>query len=288
MVSKRLNKNGISDFNFMNIISNILLWISVLIFLFPFYWMLTSSFKTQSVAVQIPPDLFPLNPVFRNYIRIFSQSMIPKWFLNSMIVALVGTALVVITASMAGYALAKKKFAGRNVLFWIIISTMMIPNNLLIVPLFLIIRDLHLYNTLPAVFLPIVGWPFSVFLLKQFSQTLPDEIFDAGKIDGCSEAGLFVHIGLPMIKPGIGAVAIFMFTQLWNDFLWPLVIVTKSSNLTLMVGLAALKEEYVMQGGGQFGIQMAASVLAALPMVIIFLIFQRFFIKGLTLGAVKG
>jgi len=250
--------------------------------------MLTSSFKTQSVAVQIPPDLLPLDPVFRNYIRIFSQSMIPKWFLNSMIVALVGTALVVITASMAGYALAKKRFIGRNALFWIIISTMMIPNNLLIVPLFLIIRDLHLYNTLPAVFLPIVGWPFSVFLLKQFSQTLPDEIFDAGKIDGCSEAGLFVHIGLPMIKPGIGAVAIFMFTQLWNDFLWPLVIVTKSSNLTLMVGLAALKEEYVMQGGGQFGIQMAASVLAALPMVIIFLIFQRFFIKGLTLGAVKG
>ena len=273
-----------SDLSFMTICSHVLLWVSALVFLFPLYWMFTGSFKTQSVAIKIPPDLFPLDPTLFNYISIGTQSMVPRWFLNSLIVASVGTLLVVTVSSLAGYALAKKKFFGSNVIFWIVLSTMMVPQYLLIVPLFIIMRDLHLIGYLPALFLPAVGAPFSVFLLKQFSQTLPNEIFDAGKIDGCTETGLFTRLALPMMRPGIGAIAIFSFTGLWNDFLWPLIIVSKRTSLTLPVGIATLKDEYT----AQFGLQMAAGVSAALPMVIMFLIFQRFFVKGLTLGAIKG
>lgn len=189
-----------------------------------------------------------------------------------------------ITAALAGYALAKKRFIGRTVLFSLIVCAMALPKQVILIPLIREMSSIGLYDTLWATIIPIVGWPFGVFLLKQFSEGVPGEMLEAACVDGAGEIRTFVDIVLPMIKPGIGALAIFTFINSWNDYFMQLIMLTSNSQLTISLGIATMQAE----NSTDYGLLMAGSALAAFPIITIFLVFQKYFTKGITLGAVKG
>ena len=189
-----------------------------------------------------------------------------------------------ITASMAGYALAKKRFFGQTLLFSLIVCAMALPKQVILIPLIREMSALGLYDTIWATIIPIVGWPFGVFLLKQFCEGVPGEMIEAARIDGAGELKTFTKIVVPMIKPGIGALAIFTFINAWSDYFMQLIMLTSSSQLTISLGIATMQAE----NSTDYGLLMAGSALAAVPIIIVFLIFQKYFTKGITMGAVKG
>jgi multiple sugar transport system permease protein len=264
--------------------SNFILYALAAFFLFPLYWMITGSFKDQSTTIKIPPEFFPSNPTLINYLQLTENSMIYYWLLNSVLVAVISTVLACMIATMAGYAFTKHEFTGRVVIFGAVITTMLIPRQLGLVPMFSLMVDLNLVNTLTSAILPVLALPFGVFLMKQFSQTVPKELLEAGKMDGCSEIGLFTRIFLPVVKPGVGALAIFIFSFAWNDYLWQLVMLGDNKKMTINVGISTLISEYV----ANYGAQMAAATLGFIPIFIVFLTFQKYFVKGITVGSVKG
>ena len=192
--------------------------------------------------------------------------------------------LTCITASMAGYALAKKRFRGRGILFALIVCAMALPKQVILIPLLREMSDLHLYDTLWAVILPTVGWPFGVFLMKQFAEGIPAEILEAATIDGASELRTFNTIVFPMVKPGVGALAIFTFINSWNDYFMQLIMLSSNANYTISLGIATLQAESSID----MGLLMAGAALAAAPIIAVFLVFQKYFTKGITMGAVKG
>ncbi len=259
-----------------------LLVVSVL-FIFPFYWIVTGAFKLQKVAIQMPPQWFPTDPTFANFTELFINPA-GKWFFNSIYMSAASMILVCLTSAMAGFVLAKKQFSGRAVVFGIIIAAMALPKQVVLVPLVRIMNSIGLYNTPWAVILPAVGWPFGVFLMKQFAQTIPTEILDAARIDGSGEWMTFVKIVTPIIKPAYGALAIFTFITTWNDYFLQLVMLQSRSKLTIALGVATLQAEMATN----YGVIMAGAALGALPIVTIFLLFQKCFASGITMGAVKG
>lgn len=265
-------------------VADVVLYAFAAFFLFPLYWMITGSFKDQSTTIKMPPDWIPLNPTLINYERLASDSGIYRWLLNSVLVSGGATLLACLIATMAGYALTKHRFTGQALIFGAVITTMMIPRQLGLVPMFTLMRDLHLVNSLWSVILPVLALPFGVFLMRQFSQTIPHELLEAGKIDGCGEIRLFTHIFLPVVKPGIGALAIFIFSFAWNDYLWQLIMLGDNRKMTINVGISTLVSEF----SANYGAQMAAATLAFVPIFIIFIVFQRYFVKGITVGSVKG
>lgn len=264
--------------------ADVLLYALAAFFLFPLYWMITGSFKDQSTTIKIPPEFIPLSPKLVNYTRLLKDGDIFHWLYNSIFVGVVATAASCLIATMAGYALTKHRFKGRDLLFGAVITTMLIPRQLGLVPMFTMMRELNLVNTLWSVILPILALPFGVFLMKQFSQTIPTELIEAGKIDGCGEIGLFTRIFLPVVKPGVGALAIFVFSFSWNDYLWQLVMLSDNAKMTVNVGISTLVSEFV----ANYGAQMAAATLGFIPIFIVFLSFQQYFVKGITVGSVKG
>lgn len=254
-----------------------------LLFLFPFYWMVTGAFKIQTVAISIPPEWFPIHPTLQNF-KLLTRIPAGRWFFNSLFVSLATTFLVCLTSTMAGYSLSKKKFPGRDIIFWVFVAVMALPKQVILVPLFVMMRQWNLFDTFPGLILPAVGWPFGIFLMKQFTQTLPGELLEAAKIDGCSEMRTFINIVIPLVKPGIGALAIFTFMSSWNDYFWQLIMIKSTAMKTIPLGVAGMQEEYATN----YGLLMTGSTLASIPMIIIFLVFQRYFTQGITMGAVKG
>ncbi len=261
----------------------ILLCLVSLLFIFPFYWIITGAFKIQKVAIQMPPQWFPLNPNFANFTELFINPAW-KWFFNSVFMSVTSMLLVCITAAMAGYVLAKKKFTGQAIVFSFIVAAMALPKQVVLVPLVRIMNSTGLYNSPWAVILPAVGWPFGVFLMKQYCQTVPTEILDAARIDGSNEWMTFVRIVTPIIKPAYGALAIFTFIATWNDYFLQLVMLQSRSKLTIALGVATLQAEMATN----YGVIMAGAALGALPIVTIFLLFQKNFASGITMGSVKG
>ncbi|AEY67220.1 ABC transporter permease subunit [Clostridium sp. BNL1100] len=265
-----------------NIFMALVVLLSV-IFMFPFYWIATGAFKPQNVTVQIPPEWWPKNPTLQNFKQL-SESPLFHWTMNSFIISL-GTMLIVCTvATMAGFVLAKKVFPGRNLIFWSLIVAMALPKQVVMIPLFTILSKLDWINTYQALILPAAGWPFGVFLMKQFSQGIPGELLEAAKIDGCTELRSFWSIVIPMVKPGVGALAIFTFINAWNDYFMQLIIIRSEKMMTLPLGVALLQQEFTTN----YGVIMAGAALASLPMIIVFIIFQKYFTQGITMGAVKG
>ncbi|MEZ3463257.1 MAG: carbohydrate ABC transporter permease [Lachnospiraceae bacterium] len=288
------------------IISVIIIAILAFTFAFPLYWIIIGSFKTSAAINSTTPQWWPQEWVLDNYRKLFSRQVaalweinIPftnislagpdvpaaiRWLLNTVFMAVVAMLLTCITSAMAGYALAKKRFVGRTVVFSLIVCAMALPKQVILVPLLREMASLELYNTIWAVIFPIVGWPFGVFLMKQFSEGIPGEMMEAAKIDGANEWKTFYTIALPLIKPGIGALAIFTFINSWNDYFMQLIMLTSTKNLTISLGIAKLQAE----NATDFGLIMAGASLAAIPIIAIFLIFQKYFTKGITMGAVKG
>lgn len=263
--------------------SGILLWAAALFFLFPFYWIVTGAFKLQATAVQIPPEWFPLKPTMKNWDVLFNNPVL-RWTFNSFAIAAGEMILVCVTAAMAGYVLAKKEFPGRKVIFTLFVAAMALPKQVILVPLFTMLADMQWIDTYRGLILPAVGWPFGVFLIKQFAQTIPKDLLEAAKIDGCSEGRMFVTIVLPLLKPALGALAIFTFINGWNEYFSQLIMTRSTEMMTLPLGIATLRGEYT----ADFGVIMAGALLASIPMITIFILFQKSFTQGLTMGAVKG
>jgi multiple sugar transport system permease protein len=248
------------------------------------YWMFVTAFTPTQDTIKTPPDLFP-HASLDNFDRLFNQARdFWGWFANSVLITLGITIFHLFFDTLSGYAFAKKRFPGRNLLFWIVISTLMIPPQVTLVPLYIVVQNFNLRDSLWAVILP--GWAnvFGIFLMRQYIQTLPTELEEAGRIDGCSEPGIFWRIILPLSKPALAALAIFTFVRFWNDFLWPSMVLIKSPSYTLPVGVASLQSEF----STDYGLIFAGSALAALPMIIFFLCFQKYFLEGVRAGAVKG
>ena len=297
------------------VVSIIVLVILALLFLFPLYWIVTGSMKPVTEILNPTPSFFPKEFTMNNFDRLFAKRTAPlwelavpfssqfsadhkavyfsvgptvpaafRWLINTVFMAVAAMVITCITASMAGYALAKKRFRGRGILFSLIVCAMALPKQVILIPLIKEISALFMWDNLWAVIVPTVGWPFGVFLMKQFSESVPGEILEAARIDGASEWYTFYSVVTPMIKPGIGALAIFTFINSWNDYFLQLIMLGSGSNYTISLGIATLQSETSID----LGILMAGAALAAIPIIIVFLIFQKYFTQGITMGAVKG
>ena len=289
--------------------------IAVVVFLFPLYWIITGSFKTPASVNNPNPDWWPKEWVMRNYNELLSKRSAPlwefhvplsewftsdhsqivfstgpvlpgafRWLINTVFMSVAAMVLTCATAALAGYALAKKRFIGRAVLFSLIVCAMALPKQVILIPLLKEMSALKLYDSLWAVIFPTVGWPFGVFLMKQFAEGIPGEILEAARIDGGGELKTFTTIVFPMIKPGVGALAIFTFINTWNDYFMQLLMLTGTNVLTMPLGISKMMGEF----GQDYGLLMAGAALASVPIIIVFLVFQKYFTKGITMGAVKG
>lgn len=251
----------------------------------PLYWMIIGSFQDSASSAVFKPKMIPEIWSIAPYERFFGKTHAVRWFLNSVIVATVVTVTNVFFASLAGYAFAKLKFPGSKSIFWILLTTMMIPAQVTLIPLYiLMINVFQLGDTYTAIILPAIVSVGNIFLMKQYMSTLPTSLIHAARIDACSEFGIFWKVILPMAKPGLAVLAIFSFVAQWNEFFWPL-LVTKSNEMrTIQVGLAS----FVFAESTDFGAIMAGATVGALPMIVLFFSLQRYFLQGITVGAVKG
>jgi len=279
------------------IVSIVLLVLLAILFLFPLYWIVTGAFKNGADINSVTPVWWPHEWIMDNFDRLFSRRTAPlfgesgpvvpaaiRWLINTVFMAVVAMLLTCLTAAMAGYSLAKKRFRGRGILFSLIVCAMALPKQVILIPLLKEMSALGFYDTLWAVIFPTVGWPFGVFLMKQFAEGIPGEILEAARVDGSGELRTFTTIVLPMVKPGIGALAIFTFINSWNDYFMQLVMLASNNNYTISLGIATLQAETSID----MGVLMAGAALASIPIIIVFLIFQRYFTQGITMGAVKG
>jgi multiple sugar transport system permease protein len=265
-----------------------LVWFTLIatavIALFPMYWLFTNAFTPITSVPPLTPILIPSFQL-DNFDRLLvNNKFYSNWMLNSLIVGVVVTVWHIIFDTLAGYAFAKKNFPFRNLFFWLIVSTLMIPIHVTFIPLYIIIRQFGLIDSLWALILPGTANAFGIFLMRQYIQTLPSELEDAARIDGCNEIGVFRNVILPLSAPAIAALAIFTFVRSWNDFLWPVIALNKPQNYTLTVGVANMQGEFMTD----WGIIFSGAALAALPMIIFFLLFQKYFLEGVRMGALKG
>ncbi|WP_060887890.1 carbohydrate ABC transporter permease [Streptomyces caniscabiei] len=256
----------------------------LLLMVTPFLWMLSGSFKPEADIRKIPPDLIPTRPTLTNFQELFSSLDFTRMFANSVLVALAVTAGNLIFCSMLGYALAKLEFRGQRAVFTVVIATLMVPGLVTFVPLYVLVANMQLTGSLLGLILPFLATPFGVFLMRQFISTLPDELIDAARVDGCRELAIFWKIILPLTKPALATLGIITFLGSWNNFLWPLVVAQNESQYTLPVGLALASSG---QDFTRFGILLAGAVVVLLPVTIVFLLFQRHFVAGIATTGLK-
>ena len=261
-------------------------WIGGLFMTLPFFWMVSSSFKTTEEIFR-PATFLPKALDFSNYTRLFANWPFTQWILNSLIVALFTTLLALVITSLAGFAFAKYRFKGRRRLFTILLSSTMIPFPILVVPLFVITSKMGLTNTIASLVLPFIAPPIGIFLMNQYAEYVPNALLDSAKIDGAGELRIFFQIALPIMKPGLASLGIITFINSWNNFLWPLIAIRKELAMTLPIGMANMLTGVSAGSAPPYGPAMAASTLICIPTVAIFLAVQKYYIKGLTAGAVK-
>ncbi|HWR10525.1 MAG TPA: carbohydrate ABC transporter permease [Rectinemataceae bacterium] len=262
----------------------LILIVFAIVMIFPFLWMLMSSFKDVTQIFRM--KLFPSAPTLDNYRYIlFSDgSKFPRWFLNSAIVAVSTTISVLFFDSLLGYTLSKFRFPGKKVIFLLIISTLMIPTEMLVIPWYAMTRALKWGNTYWAIMFPGMISAFGVYLMRQFMSTIPDDLIDAARVDGQGELRIFLTVVMPLVSPALATLAIFNFIGNWNSFLWPLIAASKPKMFTLPVGLANFSGE----AGSDWHYIMTGATVAMLPLVIIFLIFQKQIVKGIAMTGLKG
>ncbi len=250
----------------------------------PLAWMVSASLMPTGMAITYPPPLLPHPVTFVHYRELFTHLDLAREAGNSAIIAGLITLSSLVVNSMAGYAFAKLHFRGRDRLFQLLLLGLFIPPQVGMLPLFLMMRQVHLVNTYAAVILPSVASVFGIFLIRQYMLGIPDELLDAARVDGASEGRIYWSVIIPLSAPVLATLAVFMFMSAWNDFMWPLVVLTDATKFTLPVGLANLSREHVQDTE----LMMAASVVTLLPVMTLFLALQRYYISGITGGAVKG
>lgn len=251
---------------------------------FPFLWMVLTSFKTVGEAMQIPPTFFPKQFLVDAYGQIITALPFARVYLNTIISTVVTTIVQVMFCSMAAYAFARIEFPFKNVIFVLILSVFMVPGQIFLIPQYQIIQKLGLLDTIPALFLPNLFSAFGTFLLRQFFMSLPKELEEAAFLDGCSRYQIFWKIMLPLTKPGIVSLVIFTAKFAWNDFMWPLIVNTSPKMMTLGPALSTLEGQYTTK----YPMQMAGAVMAVIPIIVLFFIFQKQFIEGVAQSGIKG
>ena len=250
----------------------------------PFVWMILGGFKTQGELLRVPPTWWPENPTLDNYRSLFSQQGFLRYFANSTFVAVCVTTANVIFCSMVGYALAKLTFRGKKLVFALVMGTLMVPGMVTFVPLFVLVTNLGLTDTYLGLILPFLVTPFGVFLMRQFIVGLPDDLLDAGRIDGAGELRIFRQIILPLCGPAVATLGILTFLGSWNSFLWPLVVAQTQEHYTLPVALALFANG---QNVTNYGLLLAGATVVVVPILVVFLIFQRRFIEGIATTGIK-
>lgn len=266
-----------------SVLVNLLLLLLLILTVVPFLYMVFSAFKPNTEIFGTPITLLPRNPTLDNMKALLTQFPFARWMLNTAIVAIGGTITSLLLSSLAGFAFAKYDFRLKNLLFTLMLVTLLIPPQVLQIPQFEVIRELHWFNTYQSLIIPRAVGAFGIFLMRQYTTTVPNEILDSARVDGASEFAIWWRVVLPLVRPGLAVLGILSFTGLWNDFYWPLVVTTDPSMFVANLGIAALVGPYDYQ----YGILLSGAVLASLPIILMFLIFQRQFIAGLTQGAVK-
>lgn len=266
------------------LIIHILLILGILFVVFPFLWMVFTSMKTNGEAMRIPPSILPEKVRLDAYHNIITAMPFGKVYLNTFLSTFITTVIQLLLCSMAGYAFGRIDFPFKNALFVLVLSVLMVPGQIFIIPQYLIIQNMGLLNTIPALFLPNLFSAFGTFLMRQFYMSLPMELEESAILDGCSHFGIFWRIMTPLAKPGLVSLAIFTVRFAWNDFMWPLIVNTSTEKMILGPALSTLQSRF----STEYPMQMAGAVLAVIPLVIIFVIFQKQFIEGVAQTGIKG
>ncbi|MBU6260224.1 MAG: carbohydrate ABC transporter permease [Burkholderiales bacterium] len=252
--------------------------------LFPLLWMLSVSFMPAGASSALPVPLLPHAPTLDNYRILFGRVGMGRYVLNSLGIALAATAISVAFNVMAGYAFAKLRFAGRDAIFKTLLAALVIPAQVAMLPLFLMLKPLGLINSYAGAVVPTMASVFGIFLVRQFARGIPDDLLEAARIDGASEWRIFGLIVVPLLAPVLATLAVFSFLGSWNDFMWPLIVLTDDARHTLPVALAGLAREHVQDNE----LMMAGSVVTVLPVLLLFLALQRQYMAGMLAGSVKG
>jgi len=262
----------------------VVLGLGMIAMIFPFIWMILGSFKTTAEIRSNPLGFLPEAPTLENYTQLFGRLDFATYFTNSVVVAVFVTLGNIAFSSMVGYALAKLQFAGKKLLFTLVLGTLMVPGVVTFVPLFVLTSNLGLVNSYPGLILPFLITPLGVFLMRQFIMSLPDDIIEAARIDGASEWKIFLRVIMPLCGPAVATLTILTFLASWNNFLWPLVVATSEAKYTLPVALALYS---VGQNAAQYGLMMAGAVVVVIPVLLVFIVLQRYFVQGIALTGIK-
>jgi len=261
----------------------LLLAIGALVFLLPFFWMISASLKTPSEIYIFPPKWLPEKPMVINYLEAWKRAPFSRFMINTLVVAISVILGQLVTSILAGYAFARLRFPGREILFFIFLTTMMIPSQIRLVPLYLIIKNLHWLDTFYALIIPNWVNVFNIFLLRQFFNTIPKELEEAAQVDGAGYIFILWRIILPLSIPALATVIILTFLFHWNSFFWPLIVISSETKQLIQVGLQYFSSAY----GTEINLQMAASVFTIIPVIILFVLAQKEFIQGITTSGMK-
>lgn len=252
--------------------------------LFPLAWMLSVSFMPSGAASVVPPPVLPTSTTLANYHQLFAQQQMGRFFLNSAIVATGATLFSLLLNGAAGYAFAKLRFRGRDRLIRVMLASLLIPAQVTMIPLFGMMKALGLVNSYASVVVPAMAGIFGIFLVRQYALSIPDELLDAARIDGAGEVRIFRSLVLPLLLPILVTLGIFTFLGTWNDFMWPLIVLSDRDMQTLPVALAGLSREHVQDNE----LMMAGSVVTIIPVLLLFLALQRYYLQGILMGSIKG
>lgn len=266
-----------------DLVTNIIVSVIALLFLLPLFWLITNTFKTSSQIYQMPPTIFPEQWYMGNLQELFEGQPALLWIFNSFLVSFSTAFLSLVVSSLAAYGFAKLKFKGQTVLLLVVIASIMIPKETFVVPLFNVVESFGWIDTYQSMIVPNLATGFGTFMLYSYFKAIPESIRESAKIDGATEWTVFNNLMLPIVKPGLGALFILNFVTTWNDYLWQLLMARSKEMKTLTIGVAGLQQDL----NPNIGLKVAGAALAALPMVAIFFLFQRYFVKGATSGAVK-
>ncbi|HUF26093.1 MAG TPA: carbohydrate ABC transporter permease [Gemmatimonadaceae bacterium] len=276
--------NRLRRFDPRAVVLYVLLIGGALFALVPMLWMVAASFMPTGEATTYPPRFLPSSPTLEHYRALFTRLSLGRYLVNSTIIAVTVTAISIVINSMAGYAFAKLRFRSRERVFRILAAGLVVPVQVSMLPLFLLMRELGLINTYWGVIIPSMASIFGIFLVRQYALSIPDDLIDAARIDGASELRIYRSIVLPVITPILATLGIWTFLSTWNDFMWPLIVLSDERRFTLPVALASLMGERVQDTE----LMMAGSVLTVLPVLVVFLVLQRYYVQGLMVGSVKG